>query len=81
LPDGIFFKPKIAVWIYFGGPWNRKYWYIVYGHLEYLPAIWNILWSFGTFLRFVMVYGEKSGNPALLAIRYGRPIRIACSTD
>jgi hypothetical protein len=28
-----------------------------------------------------MVYGEKSGNPALLAIRYGRPIRIACSTD
>jgi hypothetical protein len=23
------FKPKIQIWIYFGGPWNVKCWYIL----------------------------------------------------
>jgi hypothetical protein len=27
-------------------------------------AIWNILWPFGIFLSFGMLYQEKSGNPA-----------------
>jgi hypothetical protein len=26
-------------------------------------AIWYILWSFGTFSRFGMLYQQKSGNP------------------
>jgi hypothetical protein len=39
LPDGLFFRPKIPVWVNFGGPWSGKYWYILrpygifYGHL------------------------------------------------
>jgi hypothetical protein len=24
LPDGLFFKPKIQIWVNFGGPWNGK---------------------------------------------------------
>jgi hypothetical protein len=23
------FKPKILIWVNFGGPWNGKYWYIL----------------------------------------------------
>jgi hypothetical protein len=34
LPDGIISYQKIPIWVYFGGPWNGKYWYI--------------LWQFGT---------------------------------
>jgi hypothetical protein len=50
---------------------------IFYGHLEYFTAIWNGLGPFGTFygnfsilvviwyifLRFGILYQEKSGNP------------------
>jgi hypothetical protein len=32
------FEPKIPIWVNFGGPWNGKYWYI--------------LWPFGIFLPF-----------------------------
>jgi hypothetical protein len=28
LPDGLFSYQKIPIWIYFGGPWNGKCWYI-----------------------------------------------------
>jgi hypothetical protein len=38
LPDG-FFKPKIQVWVNFGGPWNENVG-IFYDHLEYFTAIW-----------------------------------------
>jgi hypothetical protein len=24
LPDGFFFRPKVPIWVYFGGPWNGK---------------------------------------------------------
>jgi hypothetical protein len=41
-----------------------------YGHLEYIRAIWYILWSFGNlgafwyiFHRFGILCQEKSGNP------------------
>jgi hypothetical protein len=43
---------------------------IVYGHLEYITAIWHMLWSFGNlvaiwyiFHRFGLLWQEKSGNP------------------
>jgi hypothetical protein len=40
------FKPKILIWVNFGGPKNGKYWYILwsfkifYSHLVYFMAIW-----------------------------------------
>jgi hypothetical protein len=52
--------------------------YYIYGHLEYIAAIWYILWPFGihilwpfgnsvviryTFPRFGILCHEKSGNP------------------
>jgi hypothetical protein len=46
---------------------------ILYAHLEYVMAIWYILWSFGNsvviwyiFQRFGILYQEKSGNPGAL---------------
>jgi hypothetical protein len=46
--------------------------YIFNGHLVNIPAIWHILWPFGIFspvlvhfIRFGVLYQEKSGNPAL----------------
>jgi hypothetical protein len=43
---------------------------IFYVHLEYITAIWYILWTFGhlvavwyIFPRFGILYEEKSGNP------------------
>jgi hypothetical protein len=32
--------------------------------MVYFVAIWNILWSFGIFPRFGILYREKSGSPA-----------------
>jgi membrane protein insertase Oxa1/YidC/SpoIIIJ len=32
--------------------------------LEIFMAIWYILWSFGIFPRFGILFQEKSGNPA-----------------
>jgi hypothetical protein len=36
------FKPKIPIWVNFGGPENGKYWSfgIFYGHSVYFMAIW-----------------------------------------
>jgi hypothetical protein len=42
------FKPKIPIWVNFGGPWIEKCWNI-YGHWEYLMDIRGILWPFVTF--------------------------------
>jgi hypothetical protein len=53
----------------FGGPWNGKVG-IFYGHLEYITAIWNMLWPFGNlvavwyiYFRFGILNKEKSGIP------------------
>jgi hypothetical protein len=40
LPDGLFFKPKIPIWVNLG---------IFYDHLVYFAAIGNILWPFVIF--------------------------------
>jgi hypothetical protein len=61
--------PKLPIWIYFGGPWNGKRWYM------YFIAIWNILWSFVKFFGViwyispVLVYSdEKNAALGCLAI-------------
>jgi hypothetical protein len=44
------FVPKIPIWVNFGGPLNGKnVGVFMYAHLEYIMAIWYILWSFGVF--------------------------------
>jgi hypothetical protein len=61
------FKPKIPLWVKFGGPWNGKCCSILlplgifFGHLVLFLAVWYSLWSFGIFL--VCLDHEKSGNP------------------
>jgi hypothetical protein len=37
------FKPKIPIWVNFGGSCNGRCWYM------YFIAIWSILWHFGLF--------------------------------
>jgi hypothetical protein len=65
-------RPKIAIWVNFGGSCNGRCWYILwtfwyilrtfdifYGHLVNFVVIWYIFPHFG------ILYQEKSGNPAL----------------
>jgi hypothetical protein len=40
------FKPKIPIWVHFGGPWKGKC-FIFFDHLEYFMAIWYYLWQIG----------------------------------
>jgi hypothetical protein len=51
LPDGIFSKPKIAIWVNFGGSCSERCWYILrpfgifcwfYGHLVYFIPFWYV---------------------------------------
>jgi hypothetical protein len=57
------FKPKIPIWVNFGGFCNGSYWYVLlpfglfYAHLVYFMVIWYISPHFG------MLHREKSGNP------------------
>jgi hypothetical protein len=52
------FKPKIPIWVIFGGPWNGKCWYILWsfgkvcGHLVYLMDIGNVVVIWNIFPRF-----------------------------
>jgi hypothetical protein len=65
-----FFIPKMSIWVYagtyFGGPWNGKYWNILWplgilvGYLVYFNAIWYSLSSFGIFFPFWYVWTEKN---------------------
>jgi hypothetical protein len=52
-----FFKPKIPIWVNFGGPRHGKRWYILWPFGN-LAAIWYI------FPRFGILCQEKSGDPA-----------------
>jgi hypothetical protein len=62
------FKPKIQIWVNFGGTCNGKYWYSFY--LVYFTAICYILWFFGTIFPFWYQY--KSGKPGPGANRIKR---------
>jgi hypothetical protein len=68
LPDGTYVcKPKIQIWVNFGGPWQWKM-------LEYFTVIWHSLvykLVFGIFVviwcifcHFGILYQEKSGDRA-----------------
>jgi hypothetical protein len=75
-------KPKIPLWVNFGGPWNGKRLVHIHilGHLEYITAIWYILCSFGIFyvhlvikwrsgtFSSVLVYCGKKNLATLLPI-------------
>jgi hypothetical protein len=55
-------KPKIAIWVNFGGSCNGRCWHILltyglfYSHLIYFGYIWYILWYFPR-------CDKKSGSP------------------
>jgi hypothetical protein len=63
------FKPKISIWVNFGGPyidWKMLIYFlatvfgIVYRHLGYFITILYILCSFGTFYRFWVSFTKKN---------------------
>jgi hypothetical protein len=63
------FRPKIPIWVNFGGSCNRRCW-CIYGHWVYSTAIssnlrpWGIFHGyFVYFSSFGRLYHEKSGNP------------------
>jgi hypothetical protein len=59
-------RPKFPIWVYFGGPWKGKCWYIlrpfgiIYDHLVKYMAVRYRLWSFGTFFPFWYVWNKKN---------------------
>jgi hypothetical protein len=70
LPDGIFSKQKYLFGLVLEGFGMEKVG-IFFCHLEYITAIWYILWPIGnlvaiwyTFPRFGILCREKSGTPA-----------------
>jgi hypothetical protein len=60
------FKPKIPIWVNFGGSSNGRCWNILwssglfYGYLVYFTAIWYILWPFGIFFPFLVCCTKKN---------------------
>jgi hypothetical protein len=79
---GYIFKLKIPMWVNFGGACNGRCWYIFwtiyiwpfgvfYGNLVYFVVIWYI------FLRFGVLYREKSGNPETKRGN-ARPFKSTC---
>jgi hypothetical protein len=65
-----FFRPKIAIWVNFGGSFNGRCLSILwpfdifYAHLVYFDEIWYI------FPRLGILYQEKSGIPGYDATPY-----------
>jgi hypothetical protein len=62
------FKPKIPIWVNFGGSCYGKYFMTIWS--TYFTVIGNTLWPFGIFCsnlvyfpRFGILDQEKSGNP------------------
>jgi hypothetical protein len=66
------FKPKILIWVTFGGSCTERCWYnicpfgLFYSHTVYFAAIWYILWLFWYICScFGMLYHEKNWQPCL----------------
>jgi hypothetical protein len=64
------FKPKIPIWVNFGGSPNRRCWYVLRpfglyfnGSLVYLLMLGKFYGYLVYFSRVGMLYQEKSGNP------------------
>jgi hypothetical protein len=63
------FKPKLQIWVNFGGYCNGRCWYISWT-FGLFTVFWYILLTFGIFCgnlvyfsSFGIFYQEKSGNP------------------
>jgi hypothetical protein len=77
------FKPKIPIWVNFGGPYIGKCIYILwpfgifYRHLEYFTDIWNILQTFGIFydlfVHLVFIWYMFSGFGIMYQEKSGNP--------
>jgi hypothetical protein len=71
------FKPKIQIWVNFGGSCNGRFCYIyILWHLANFPTIRYILLHYGIFYghliyfpRFGILCHEKSGKPDLEPIQ------------
>jgi hypothetical protein len=65
-------KPKIQIWVNFGGSCNRRCWYMLwtlgpfYGLLLYFMDIWNSSSKFGIFIP-VLVFCTKKNLATLYA--------------
>jgi hypothetical protein len=76
------FKPKIPIWINFGGSYNERCWYILgpfglfQGHLVYFEAVLSTLWPFGIFFPFWYVAPRKIWQPCLRPYRRFKPKRF-----
>jgi hypothetical protein len=53
------FNPKIPIWVYVGMEMVGTFW----GHLEYIAAIWYILWQFGNLVAIWYVVSRKIWQP------------------
>jgi hypothetical protein len=49
--------------VYFTAIWYMYFVVIWYRYLSIFVVIWYVLWLFGIFTCFVLLYQEKSGNP------------------
>jgi hypothetical protein len=64
-----FFKPKIPIWVNFGGPWNGKCWSILwpfgiyYGNSVYFMAIWWVSCNLVYFPLFWYIVSRKIWQP------------------
>jgi hypothetical protein len=71
------FKPKIPIWVNFGGSYNGRCLYIIcpfglfYGYLVYFVALWYILWLFGIYFP-VMVCCTTKNLATLPFARFNR---------
>jgi hypothetical protein len=77
----------MPIWVYFAGPWNGIWWYILlpcgifYGHLYVLHiAIWYILWLFGAYIvsRFGMFLPRKVWQPWIVSQKKTILVRPSC---
>jgi hypothetical protein len=59
------FRPKIVIWINFGGPCNGRCYYIllVYGLLIHFMTIWYVLWQIGVFSPCWYIVPRKIWQP------------------
>jgi hypothetical protein len=69
------FKPKIQIWVNFGGCCTGRCWYILwtlgpfYSLLSYFMDIWyTVRGNLVYFSRFGILYQEKSGNPEFTSV-------------
>jgi hypothetical protein len=74
------FKPKIPIWVNFGGSCYGKSWYILwpfglfYGHWKYFMAIRYILWYFGIFFPVLVFWTKKNLASLVIIMKMGHSV-------